>query len=209
LVKYVQDVVPKRIALDLGSTKQQKPFAVIEGNRADELVIAAPNTNTQQTPSVSELNGLTGQAKRWALIIGVDTYTDQQISSLKYCSSDAKLLASTLSRYAGFPDDQVIVLATDQPLERQPIRANILRRLRNLLALVPRDGFLLVSYAGHGMEKGGRAFLLPSDAEISDDVNFIEETSLNLARVKEELKSAAIAQVVFLLDASRIDPGAR
>jgi hypothetical protein len=36
----VQDTVPKRIAVDLGSTKQQKPFAVIEGYRADELVLA-------------------------------------------------------------------------------------------------------------------------------------------------------------------------
>ena len=40
LVKYVQDTVPKRIAIDLGSTKQQKPFAMIEGYRADELVVA-------------------------------------------------------------------------------------------------------------------------------------------------------------------------
>ena len=46
LVKYVQDAVPKRIAIDLGSTKQQKPFAVIEGYRADELVIAVTNAAT-------------------------------------------------------------------------------------------------------------------------------------------------------------------
>src|SRR5258708_19518761 len=44
LVKYVQDTVPKRLAIDLGSTKQQRPFAMIEGYRADELVVAVTNS---------------------------------------------------------------------------------------------------------------------------------------------------------------------
>ncbi|HSE97956.1 MAG TPA: caspase family protein, partial [Blastocatellia bacterium] len=42
LVKYLQERVPKQVLLDLGSGKEQKPFAVIEGYRAEELVIAAP-----------------------------------------------------------------------------------------------------------------------------------------------------------------------
>ena len=44
--------MPKRIAIDLGSTKQQKPFAVIEGYRADELVLAVTNSaSTRRTPA--------------------------------------------------------------------------------------------------------------------------------------------------------------
>jgi hypothetical protein len=45
LVGYVQNVVPKRIAIDLGAGKQQRPFAVIEGYRADELVVAVAAAN--------------------------------------------------------------------------------------------------------------------------------------------------------------------
>ncbi|HXI24654.1 MAG TPA: hypothetical protein VNG71_12385, partial [Pyrinomonadaceae bacterium] len=52
LVKYVQDAVPKRLAIDLGSTKQQKPFAVIEGYRADELVIAVTSGATNAASNV-------------------------------------------------------------------------------------------------------------------------------------------------------------
>jgi len=52
LVKYVQEAVPKRIAIDLGSTKQQKPFAVIEGYRADELVLAVTNAAANATSSM-------------------------------------------------------------------------------------------------------------------------------------------------------------
>jgi hypothetical protein len=40
LVKYVQETVPKRIALDLGGDKQQRPWADIQGYQADDLVIA-------------------------------------------------------------------------------------------------------------------------------------------------------------------------
>src|SRR5204863_9525737 len=52
LVKYVQDAVPKRIAIDLGSTKQQKPFAVIEGYRADELVLAVTSAASNSASNV-------------------------------------------------------------------------------------------------------------------------------------------------------------
>jgi hypothetical protein len=57
LVKYVQDTVPKRIAIDLGSGKQQRPFATIEGYKAEELVLSAPgarsSTETASAPSGS------------------------------------------------------------------------------------------------------------------------------------------------------------
>jgi len=37
-----------------------------------------------------------------------------------------------LVRFSGFPKDQVILLSTSEPIERQPTRVNILRRLSNL-----------------------------------------------------------------------------
>jgi hypothetical protein len=40
LIRHVQEAVPKRVLLDLGRGVTQKPFAQIEGYRADELVIA-------------------------------------------------------------------------------------------------------------------------------------------------------------------------
>src|SRR3954470_447196 len=116
----------------------------------------------------SAVNILPAKAKRWALVIGVDKYADPQISPLKGADNDARLMADALVRYAGFPPDQVILLSTDQPNERQPTRVNVLRRLSNLSTAIPKDGLLLISFAGHGMERNGQAFLLPSDAQISD-----------------------------------------
>ncbi|HVS82448.1 MAG TPA: tetratricopeptide repeat protein [Pyrinomonadaceae bacterium] len=177
-----------------------------------------PPPQTQSSPSspasstlsqADQVNAFPVSAKRWALVIGVDKYQDPQISPLKGSDNDARLIADALVRYAGFPRDQVILLSTDQPAERQPTRVNILRRLSNLSTAVPKDGLLLVSFAGHGMERSGQAFLLPSDAQISDQISFLEETAISMNRVKERIKETGVGQVVVLLDACRNDPGGR
>src|SRR5713226_1637456 len=174
-----------------------------------------PPPQTQSSPASSstspadQIAALPVSAKRWALVIGVDKYQDPQISPLKGSDNDARLIADALVRYAGFPRDQVILLSTDQPAERQPTRVNILRRLSNLSTAVPKDGLLLVSFAGHGMERSGQAFLLPSDAQISDQISFLEETAISMNRVKERIKETGVGQVVVSLDACRNDPGGR
>jgi hypothetical protein len=169
----------------------------------------ATSTASSTLPEVNQVSALPVSAKRWALVIGVDKYQDPQISPLKGSDNDARLIADALVRYAGFPRDQVILLSTDQPAERQPTRVNILRRLSNLSTAVPKDGLLLVSFAGHGMERSGQAFLLPSDAQISDQISFLEETAISMNRVKERIKETGVGQVVVLLDACRNDPGGR
>ncbi len=152
---------------------------------------------------------LPSKAKRWALIIGIDRYRDGQISPLKGAANDAHSLAGALVQYAGFPADQVILLASDQPEERQPTRVNILRRLSNLKSLVPKDGLLLVSFAGHGIEREGQAFLLPSDAQVSEDVTFLEDTAVSVTRIRDGIKATGVKQVLLLLDACRNDPTGR
>src|SRR5262249_46983690 len=115
------------------------------------------------------VKALPSNSKRYAIIIGVDQYADTQITTLGGASNDAKALAKALVQYAGFPSEQVTLLASDQPAERQPTRGNILRRLSNMAAVIPPDGLLLLSFAGHGIERGGQAFLLPSDSQVSND----------------------------------------
>jgi tetratricopeptide (TPR) repeat protein len=174
---------------------------------AAQAPAAALTTQAPATPN--QVTTLPVGPKRWALIIGVDKYMDPQISPLKGSDNDARLIADALVRYAGFPQDQVILLSTAQPMERQPTRVNILRRLSNLSTAVPKDGLLLISFAGHGMERGGQAFLMPSDAQISDQISFLEETAISINRVKERIKETGVGQVLVLLDACRNDPGGR
>lgn len=152
---------------------------------------------------------LPNKAKRYAIVIGVDRYDDTQISTLGGAVNDAKTLANALVQYAGFPGDQVTLLASDQPTERQPTRGNILRRLSNLSAVIPKDGLLLLAFAGHGVERGGQAFLLPSDAQVSNDVDLLEQTAINVKQIKEKIQRTGVGQVLMILDACRNDPVGR
>ena len=156
-----------------------------------------------------EVKSLPASAKRYAVVIGVDQYADTQITTLGGASNDAKILSNALIEHAGFPGEQVTLLASDQPAERQPTRGNILRRLSNLAAVVPPDGLLLLSFAGHGIERGGQAFLLPSDAQVSDDVDLLEQTAINVSQVKERIRKIGVSQVLIILDACRNDPVGR
>jgi uncharacterized caspase-like protein len=149
------------------------------------------------------------KAKRWALIIGVDQYRDAQINALRGSDNDAHALANALITYAGFPPDQVIVLSTDQPVERQPTRINVLTYLSNIASLVPKDGLFLFSFAGHGIERGGQAFLIPSDARLSRDISLLEESAVSVTRMHDRIKAIGVGQVIVLLDACRSDPGGR
>ncbi|HEV3467969.1 MAG TPA: caspase family protein [Pyrinomonadaceae bacterium] len=164
-----------------------------------------------QTPQgrAGALKSLPAKVKRYALVVGVDRYADTQISTLGGASNDARALATALVQYAGFPADQVVLLSSDQPEERHPTRGNILRRLSNLATVVPKDGLLLFAFAGHGMERGGQAFLLPSDAQVSDDVTLLEQTAVNVLQIRDWVKRTGVRQVLMILDACRNDPAGR
>lgn len=169
-----------------------------------------PDINTMQenTRALGLVRTLPGKAKRYALIIGIDQYTDPQVVGLGGAANDARLLADSLVRYAGFPADQVVLLASGQAGDGQPTRGNILRKLSNLAAAVPKDGLLLFSFAGHGVERNNQAFLLPADAQVSDDVNLLEQTAINVLQIKDWIRKTGVGQVLLLLDACRNDPAA-
>ena len=159
-------------------------------------------------PNAPQVAQLPSASKRWALIVGVDTYEDKQISPLYAASNDANALAAAFTRYAGFPKEQVILLASNQPAERQPTRGNVLLRLANLSRLIPKDGLLLLAFAGHGIERNNQAFLLPSDAKMSDNIRILQSTALSVNEIKEWVQEMGVKQVLILLDACRNDPTA-
>ena len=185
--------------LPLAAEAQVRDLRMEKNAPAIERGANSGATQVAQLPSVS---------KRWALIVGVDTYEDKQISPLYAASNDANALADAFSRYAGFPKEQVILLASNQPPERQPTRGNVLLRLANLARMVPKDGLLLFAFAGHGIERNNQAFLLPADAKMSDNIRILQSTALSVNEIKDWVQEMSVKQVIILLDACRNDPTA-
>ncbi|HEX5708255.1 MAG TPA: caspase family protein [Pyrinomonadaceae bacterium] len=188
----------------------------LSGVAAGQTIASAKESPTPAPPAKdvtvgqsSATAGWPSGPKRFALIIGIDAYEDNQLTPLKGASNDAKALREALVRYAGFDADQITVLASDQPEERKPTRGNILRKLSNMKSLVPKDGLLLVAFSGHGIERDQQAFLLPSDAQVNDDVDLLEQTAINVTQMKGSIERIGVGQVVMLLDACRNNPRGR
>jgi formylglycine-generating enzyme required for sulfatase activity len=156
-----------------------------------------------------QFRSLPSEDKRWALLIGVDRYEDRQLGGLDGASNDARSLAKLLVERSGFRQDHIVVLASGEAETRRPTRSEILFRLGNILQQVPPDGLLLLSFSGHGMERGGRAFLLPADARLSDAPEILQQVSLDVEVLRQIIARRGIQQVLVLLDACRNDPGGR
>jgi uncharacterized caspase-like protein len=157
-----------------------------------------------QPAATSPVAAWPGKAKRWALVIGVDNYSEDQGGGLKSATNDARTFADALVQYADFPSNQVILLSSDQPSQNQPRRATIIQQLENLRGRAPKDGLLLVSFAGQGIEHNGRSYLLPSDAPLNDPSLF-EDTAINVSKVSELIRATGVKQVLLVLDAFRND----
>src|SRR5205085_4444774 len=48
-----------------------------------------------------------------------------------------------------------------------------------------------------------------SDAQISDDITFLEETALSVSRIRDRIRATGVQQIVVMLDACRNDPTGR
>lgn len=198
----IQEVVMKRTCITILLTIALTASTTIRSVRAQD------NKRGVELEQAEQVKQWPDKSKRFALIIGIDKYQDKQISSLNGASNDARALRDALIQYAGFPKDQVTLLASDQPEQRQPTRSIILMQMSNLSGRVPKDGLLLVAFSGHGIERDSRAFLLTADAQSNRDVTLLEDTTISVELMKKRIRDTKVNQVVLILDACRNDPTA-
>jgi tetratricopeptide (TPR) repeat protein len=148
--------------------------------------------------NVESVSKLPSKEKRWALIVGVNNY------GLKGAANDAQALKSTLVKYAGFPENQIILLTTDSSdADLQPTRKNIIESLDKLTRYVEKDGLFLFAFSGHGKTIDNNAYLIPSDGRMTDNPKLLRDLSIDVTRIKEAIGEMKIKQVLMILDACR------
>lgn len=135
---------------------------------------------------------MTLEEKRVALVIGNASY--RTWSPLENPVNDARAMSDTLRRY-GF---EVI---TAENATREAMR-DALRRFGNALA---DGGVGLFYYAGHGTQAYGENFLIPTDADIVDEVD-IRSAGISLQDVFARMDRADNHLNVVILDACRVFP---
>lgn len=126
-------------------------------------------------------------ARRVALMIGIDSYADPALERLAFAGKDARDVAATLKNPHVGDYDEVHVLTGAQATSR----AAILAKLQQVTANLQRDDTFLLYLSGHGTLtldpiEGTRLWFLPSDATLATpadggiEVAWLEKTLTEL-----------------------------
>ncbi|MGD8652076.1 MAG: caspase domain-containing protein, partial [Desulfobacterales bacterium] len=138
--------------------------------------------------------GIKLHVERLALVIGNSAY---QTASLKNPLNDAEDMAATL-RKLGFK--VILKKDADQRSMEDAIRS-FGRQLRN-------GGIGLFYFAGHGLQIGGRNYLIPVDARIESESD-VKYEAVDAGRVLGKMEDARNQLNIVILDACRNNPYAR
>ncbi len=175
----------------------------------DEATEALKSLVNGERPCIGGRSGLVDELpapeKRFALVVGAEDYLDKQVGKFNYAAADARAVADALVRNGGFRRENIVLLASGEPIERQPLRSVLLQQLAALPARIKQDGFLLVYFIGHEFEAAGKTYLLATDSLTGNDA-LLADTAIPGDRFKALLKASGAGQMMLMFDSFRQKP---
>lgn len=140
--------------------------------------------------------------KRYALLVGCNTYKNRNLPDLEYAEADITALADEL-KAGGY--DLTVLLGSAEG-EQRATRANIEAALADLLKKLDKHDTLLVALTGHGVQfakDGGAedAYYCPAEAVVGDP-----NTLVSLSAVIRQLGQKGAGTNLLLVDACRNNP---
>jgi hypothetical protein len=129
---------------------------------------------------------------RKALIIGNNTY--KHVTKLNNAVADAEAIAAKLAS-----------LGYSITTSFNTSRSDMFRSLRNFANTVQGGDEVVFFYAGHGVELGGKNFLLPTDIK-GDDAQQVEDDAIELQRVLNDMSENRAKFTLAIVDACRDNP---
>lgn len=148
---------------------------------------------------VSETERGAERPRRWAVLIGVNRYTDAAgIGDLSYCVADMRLLYKALTGPGGgFDPKNVLLMVDDSPEEiHRPTYSNIVAMVPRWLEDAGPDDDVLIAFSGHGINEDGEAYLLPSSARMGR----LRLTAVPLKFMREWMDACKARRKLLLLD---------
>jgi uncharacterized caspase-like protein len=152
------------------------------------------------------------RGKKYALLVGVNSYEHARLPNLKYAENDVTELAKVLrAKTAGFARVVLLTTAAGKKSARaRPTGKNIRAELKTILARRTRRDTVLVGFCGHGVRVKGKGkdskekdegFFCPSDAQLNDPA-----TLIGLGQLFKDLDLSGAGVKLLLVDACRTDP---
>jgi hypothetical protein len=127
-------------------------------------------------------------AKRLAIVIAVEKYSDTRIPAVQYAEADAKGFAAALELTG--PIDKVVLLSA------KATKTTIDSQVRQHVKALTPDDELILFYAGHGFSKNGHNFITCHDTDRDD----LDDTSINLQKLLEVCGKSPCKRIALFLD---------
>lgn len=127
-------------------------------------------------------NAVESKPKRYAVVVGVNDYSDTGIGDLSFCSADAEAFYDALLTYCEY-DPACIVLFSDGSHKdaRKPTRSDILDAVSNMSRLATDKDSVLFFFAGHGTRDSIDSYLLTREFKAS----IIADTGIPMNTINE------------------------
>lgn len=195
-VGYTVLTIPTHLQIEL--EEKRREVAALEAQYRNALTHSDPVSPS--TPQPIKGNGdpanpskiYHGIGKAWAVLVGVNHYSDSFIPSLKVCVDDVTAIHQSLTG-----SYEVAKLLTDATPEHLPTRANILGELSTVAQSVSEDDLLLFYFSGHGMARDGESYLLARDTRLSA----LKHTAVAMKDIREIVAQSPAHAKVIVLDA--------
>ncbi|MCU0286723.1 MAG: caspase family protein [Acidobacteria bacterium] len=133
---------------------------------------------------------------RYALLIGVNEYLDNNYPSLQESKNDVISLGELLIQL-GYKV-RLLHCQMIEP-ERRPTKEDINYELEQVCTDVGEGDLLLIYYSGHGTTANGKAYLVPLDADKTN----LAISAIDLDEFKEKIIGAGAQAKILFLDACR------
>ena len=180
------------IALSAGvciAAEGEKPVSTetTGGETVVESVAASKAISVEQIRAVDHVG-----EDRYALIVGINNYQDENIPDLVTCQADAKAMYQLLTDPAkgGISKKNAYLL-----LGKQATGRNIRRRLGKLRR-IPSKSTVFVYFSGHGSKEADEAYWIAQDSRMDE----LFSTGLSNMEIQRYLSSIPSDRVVVMLD---------
>lgn len=164
----------------------------------------APTSNNALKSDIDELPAVKMQPNKnaYAIVIGIENYR-QKLPKADFAASDAKLVSEYLTKFMGYPEENVIILLNDHASNVDLVKYFEKWLYNN----VEKNSTVFIYYSGHGAPdpKTGGAYLVPYDG----DPSFIAETGYSLKRMYDALGKLPAKEIVVALDSCFSGAGGR
>lgn len=164
--------------------------------RDDRLEVTFDSANLQN--DVSAIDAIRPvQKNRYAIVVGVSEYDDNNLSRLSFAAKDAKLIHQTLINRYACPPENVLLLVDET-------RVRVQQALPDWIKKADASSELVIVFLGHAyVDAMNEPFLAAKDFDLAS----IAQTGISLSWLRQLMEDCPAGEKILMLDTCHAGAG--